>query len=128
MGEIFIKCTIDPKYWNEKQDEAKQIAARSGVMYKQKPVSIHYVGSIYNFNPECELPYFVAKTLSTKRWYIKMVGEPYDKTVEWCDPTDAQEEDENKYGEVYLCKYCGWPFPRVRSRNMHEQRWCKRKE
>jgi len=128
MKKLFIKCTLDPKFWDEKQNDYRRVAHNYGLKYVPKPVSVHYVGNIYSFDPDCELPESVARELSSKRIYIKMISEPYEKFEIADDPTDAIDEDINKFGRVYLCKHCGWPFPKVNSRNVHERRWCKRKD
>ena len=128
MKEKFVKCTLEPEFWNEKQETLKRIALGRGVMYTPQPIPVHYLGNIFHFDPECELPARIGRILGEKRWYIKVVGEPYEKqdvAVEL--PTDARDEDIYKFGEVYLCKYCGWPFPKKASRSTHERMWCKRK-
>lgn len=126
--KLYVKCTLEPKYWTEKQDEFRRIANNRNVMYEPTPVKVHYIGNIFLFQPECELPEPVARVLVEKRWYVKQVGEPYYKLEPGEIPTDAKDEDDHKYGEAYLCRHCGWPYPKAMSRATHERQWCKRKD
>lgn len=126
--KVYQKARIVPKYWDDKIEEQRRVARVRGVHFEQKPVTVHYIGNTFEFNPDAELPEHIARALSVRRWYIELVGKPYTKTEVNELPTDAKDEDDQKYGEMHLCKYCGWPFPKAMSRATHERRWCKRKD
>lgn len=128
MKKIAVLKLTD-RAWNEWRESLLRKANLMGVEYEEKPKMVPYCGTPFWFDPFCELDVFVGRELS-KRPDIELVEirevseeSKFSTVVE----TDEKFEADFKYGEVYLCKHCGWPYATPHGRDMHEKRFCKRK-
>lgn len=127
--EIAI-CKVKPKTWNEYQKRQQHIQSRSGRELKMVPMPLYYGGTRYVFDPTCELPRHIAEGLARRQngeiieiLEVKSVHEKERSVI----MNDEKDEHDFRYGEVHLCKYCGWPFATPGGRGAHEKRFCKRK-
>lgn len=127
MKKIAV-LTLTDVAWNEWKAYLLRKANLMGVEYETKPKMVSYCGTPFWFDPYCEVPEFVGRELS-RRPDIALVEikEVPDSTDFPTLENDEKEEHDFRYGEVYLCKHCGWPYATPQGRNQHEKRFCKRK-
>lgn len=126
MKVAVLKLT--DSFWATHIEKLRHIAERQGRKFQEQPRKVFFAGGDYDFDPYCEVPAHLGVRMA-RRPYIELVEfkEIIHQKVPVIVESDEKNEADFRYGEVYLCKHCGFPYATPQGRDMHENRWCKRK-